>query len=59
MMDLGFRDFRVRVRGKNALLQIREEDRELFDREDEYILDNLKVYFDQEDLDPVYRKSEI
>ena len=59
MMDLGFRDFRVRVRGKNALLQIREEDRVLFDREEEYILDNLKVYFDQVDLDPVYRKSEI
>ncbi len=59
MMDLGFRDFRVRVRGKNALVQIREEDRELFDREEEYILDNLKMYFHRVDLDPVYRKSEI
>ena len=55
MMDLGFRDFRVRVRGKNALIQIREEDRELFDKEEEYILDNLKVYFSKVELDTVYR----
>ena len=55
MMDLGFRDFRVRVRGKNALIQIREEDRNLFDTEEEYILDNLKVYFSKVELDNVYR----
>ena len=56
MMDLGFRDFRIRVRGRNALVQIREEDRKLFDAEEEYIMDNLGVYFRKVELDPVYRK---
>ena len=56
MMDLGFKDFRIRVRGRNALVQIREEDRELFDAEEEYIMDNLGVYFKKVELDPVYRK---
>ncbi len=59
MADLGFRDFRIRVRGKNALVQIREEDKKLFDKEEEYIRDNLSVFFARADLDPVYRKSEI
>ncbi|MCR4708829.1 MAG: ATP-dependent sacrificial sulfur transferase LarE [Clostridiales bacterium] len=55
MMDLGFKDFRIRVRGRNALVQIREEDRKLFDDEEEYIMDNLGVYFRKVELDPVYR----
>ena len=59
MADLGFRDFRVRVRGEKALVQIREKDRELFDKEEEYIMDNLSVYFARAELDPVYRKSEL
>ena len=59
MADLGFRDFRVRVRGEKALVQIREEDKELFDKEEEYIMDNLSVYFARAELDPVYRKSEL
>lgn len=59
MMDLGFRDFRIRVRGENALVQIREEDRKLFEKEEEYIRDSLSEFFAQVKLDPVYRKNEI
>ena len=56
MMDLGLRDFRVRVRGKNALVQIREEDLELYENERDAIEGTIMRYFKKVTLDPVFRK---
>ena len=56
MAELGFRDFRVRVRGKNALVQIREEDSELYDQNREDIEGTIIRYFDGVSLDPAFRK---
>ncbi len=56
MMELGFRDFRVRVRGENALVQIREEDHELYKENQEDIEGTIIRYFDGVSLDPVFRK---
>ena len=56
MMELGFRDFRVRVRGENALVQIREEDHELYKENREDIEGTIIRYFDGVSLDPVFRK---
>ena len=56
MMDLGLRDFRVRVRGKNALVQIREEDLELYENERDAIEGTIMRYFKKVTLDPIFRK---
>ena len=56
MADLGFRDFRVRVRGENALVQIREDDSELYKINKEDIEGNIMRFFDGVSLDPEYRK---
>ena len=56
MADLGFRDFRVRVRGADALLQIREEDEELYLENKEFIRSYLGEFFEKVTLDPVFRK---
>ncbi len=56
MADLGFRDFRVRVRGDNALVQIREEHSELYKINKEDIEGNIMRFFDGVSLDPEYRK---
>lgn len=55
MMDMGFRDFRVRVRGKDALIQIKEEDYKLYKDNEEWITDEVKEHFRKVKLDPVFR----
>lgn len=55
MMELGLRDFRVRVRGRNALVQIRKEDFERFIDNKEEIEGTIRRYFDDVSLDPVFR----
>lgn len=55
MMDMGFRDFRVRVRGKDALIQIKEEDYKLYKDNEEWIKDEVKEHFRKVKLDPVFR----
>ena len=52
MMNMGFRDFRVRVRGENALVQIREDDSELYKINKEDIEGNIMRFFDGVSLDP-------
>ena len=55
MMDMGFRDFRVRVRGKDALIQIKEKDLELYKENEEQIMYEVKNHFRKMKLDPVFR----
>ena len=55
MMDMGFRDFRVRVRGKDALIQIKEKDLELYKENEEQIMYEVKNHFRSVELDPVFR----
>ena len=55
MMDMGFRDFRVRVRGKDALIQIKEKDLELYKENEEQIMYEVKNHFRKVKLDPVFR----
>lgn len=55
MMDMGFSDFRVRVRGKDALIQIKEKDHTLYKENEEWITDELKNHFRKVKLDPVFR----
>ena len=55
MMDMGFRDFRVRVRGKDALIQIKEKDFELYKENEEQIMYEVKNHFWSVELDPVFR----
>ena len=56
MADLGFRDIRVRVRGGNALTQIREEDKEIYNINEKDIREYLGGFFAEVILDPVFRK---
>lgn len=55
MMDMGFRDFRVRVRGKDALIQIKEKDFDLYKENEEWIKDTVREHFRKVELDPVFR----
>lgn len=55
MMELGLRDLRVRVRGRNALVQIRKEDFERYMDNKEEIEGTIRRYFDDVSLDPVFR----
>ena len=55
MMDMGFRDFRVRVRGKDALIQIKEKDFDLYKENEEWITDTVREHFRKVELDPVFR----
>jgi uncharacterized protein len=55
MMELGLRDLRVRVRGRNALVQIRKEDFERYMDNQEEIEGTIRRYFDDVSLDPVFR----
>ena len=55
MMDMGFSDFRVRVRGKDALIQIKEKDLELYKENEEQIMYEVKNHFRKVKLDPVFR----
>lgn len=55
MMELGLRDLRVRVRGRNALVQIRKEDFERYMDNKEEIEGTIRRYFDDVTLDPVFR----
>ncbi len=55
MMDMGFSDFRVRVRGKDALIQIKEKDYKLYKENEEWITGEVKNYFRKVKLDPVFR----
>ena len=55
MMELGLRDLRVRVRGRNALVQIRKEDFERYMDNKEEIEGMIIRYFDDVSLDPVFR----
>ena len=56
MADLGFRDFRVRVRGDKALVQIREEDFDRYSADKDEIEGTIIRYFDSVSLDPVFRR---
>ena len=56
MADLGFRDFRVRVRGDKALVQIREEDFDRYSTDKDEIEGTIIRYFDSVSLDPVFRR---
>lgn len=56
MSELGFRDFRVRVRGNDALIQIREEDYERYIYEKDDVEGTIIRYFDGVSLDPAFRK---
>lgn len=55
MADLGFSDFRVRVRENAALVQIREADASLYKDNEKDIEGNLMRYFDKVELDQKYR----
>ncbi len=55
MMDMGFSDFRVRVRGKDALIQIKEKDFDLYKENEEWIKDTVREHFRKVKLDPVFR----
>lgn len=55
MEELGFRDHRVRVRGDRALIQIREEDHELYIDNKELIEGTVKRYFKGVSLDNIFR----
>lgn len=55
MMELGLKDLRVRVRGRNALVQIRKEDFERYMDNKEEIEGTIRRYFDDVTLDPVFR----
>ena len=55
MMDMGFRDFRVRVRGKDALIQIKEKDFDLYKENEEWIKDTVREHFRKVEFDPVFR----
>ncbi|MBP3759681.1 MAG: ATP-dependent sacrificial sulfur transferase LarE [Firmicutes bacterium] len=55
MMELGLRDLRVRVCGRNALVQIRKEDFERYMDNKEEIEGTIRRYFDDVGLDPVFR----
>ena len=55
MMELGLRDLWVRVRGRNALVQIRKEDFERYMDNKEEIEGTIRRYFDDVSLDPVFR----
>ena len=56
MADLDFRDFRVRVRGNDALVQIREDDNELYLENKDYIRSYLGKFFEKVTLDPKFRE---
>ena len=56
MADLGFRDFRVRVRGDKAIVQIREEDFDRYSADKDEIEGTIIRYFDSVSLDPVFRR---
>jgi uncharacterized protein len=56
MSELGFRDFRVRVRGNDAVIQIREEDYERYIYEKDDVEGTIIRYFDGVSLDPAFRK---
>ena len=56
MSELGFRDFRVRVRGCGALVQIREKDKELYLENKECIGSYLGEFFEKVTLDPKFRE---
>lgn len=58
MRSLGFYDFRVRMRGDNALLQLREEQLPLFIKHRSDILNELKKYFNTVSLDLEVREGE-
>ncbi len=58
MFSLGFRDFRVRVRGESALIQIRGEQITLLADHRIEILDELKKYFNTVSLDLEVRHGE-
>ncbi len=56
MAEIGFRDLRVRVRGRKALIQIREEDLERYTANKDEIEETINNYFDGVSLDPLFRK---
>ncbi|MGN1089434.1 MAG: ATP-dependent sacrificial sulfur transferase LarE [Huintestinicola sp.] len=51
LFTLGFRDFRVRISGKNAKIQIHKEQLPLFEDKEELIKEELSKYFDYIELD--------
>ncbi len=56
LFSLGFTDFRVRTRGKGALLQMREEQLPLLLERRGVILEKLKKYYDTVSLDLEVRR---
>ncbi|MDO5562391.1 MAG: ATP-dependent sacrificial sulfur transferase LarE [Synergistaceae bacterium] len=55
---MGFSDFRVRVRGTSALLQLAEEDMPRFYEMHGEVLDKLKQFFTDAEFDPKPRTTE-
>ena len=56
MAEMGFRDFRVRVRGGNALVQIKEEDHERYIKDQDMIEGIIGNHFAGVSLDQTFRK---
>ena len=56
LMDLGFRDLRVRQSDNKARLEINEKDMELYEKNKGLILETLKRYYFSVDPDPEVRK---
>ena len=55
MRSLGFRDFRVRLRGDDALIQIREDDLELYKKNSSLIEEKLGSKYNAVKLDSEFR----
>ena len=55
LMSLGFRDLRVRQADGKARLELREEDRELFEKNKELIMETLGKYYSYVDPEPGVR----
>ena len=56
LMDLGFRDLRVRQSDNNARLEINEKDMDLYEKNKELIVETLKEHYSSVDPDPEVRK---
>ena len=57
LAGLGFSDFRVRIRDFGALVQITENQKELYEEKRDIIETNLKDLYDEVRLDEVFRKA--
>ena len=56
MMELGFRNFRVRQDGKNARIEIEQKDKELLFANLNGIIAEFKKYYNKVTLDLEFRK---